>query len=298
MSNQRRDVAKELKQWKRLLDQLAHDMASPVSFLEQFILHYTSSTKDREDDEAEVNDAALRSLNKLKDMLEHMRSFSKLTEVFFDYSDYVETIRHITAETEAMAAEHGVEISYVGPEHLLGKFDKKKVERMLANLCVNSIEAMKKKGGSLTISLSNNDKNILIEVIDNGKGIPRNSIDKIFESGFTTGKKKGTGLGLAFCRSVMEAHGGSIKVFSEDNTGTVFTLTFPVQGAIKVNKIESPVGDAVIEAILLNENSEWQKELLQMLRDAYGEKNIKLITKDFPSTKDKKKYYTLDPVRK
>lgn len=296
MSDQGRDTAKELKQWKRLLDQMAHDMASPVSFLEQYILRFIGSREGSGEDDADVSEAALRSLKKLKDMLENMRSFSKLTEVFFDYSDLAEAIRNTISEISAMAKKNGVEVSYVGPEHLLGKFDRKKVERMLANLCVNAIEAMETKGGKLTISLTNDDKSILVDVSDRGKGIPRDSIDKIFEAGFTKGKKKGTGFGLAFCKDVMAAHGGSIKVFSESDRGTVFTLVFPAQAAIKAHKIENREGGTVIEAVLLNEDSEWQKELLQMLRDAYGEENIKLISQEFSSSKKKKKDYTLDPL--
>jgi signal transduction histidine kinase len=294
MKNRGSRSEKELRQWKKLLDQLAHDMASPVSFLEQYVLHAMDSNEDSQREEADFNKVALRSLNKLKDMLEHMRNFSKLTEVFFDYSDFAETIRNAIAEIGPLAKKHNIDIVYNGPEHFLGKYDRKKVERMLSNLCVNAVEAMDAKGSQLNIALTNDDKSILIEVSDDGKGIPRDSIDRIFETGFTKGKKKGTGLGLAFCRGVMDAHGGSIKVFSESDSGSVFTLSFPTHAAIMANKIRNKEGSETVEAVLLNEDSEWQKELLQMLRDAYGEENIKIVGREFASLKDKKKDYTLD----
>lgn len=69
---------------------------------------------------------------------------------------------------------------------------------------------------------------LLCRVSDTGKGIGQADIAKIFEPEFTKGKKSGTGLGLAHCRQVVEAHGGEIGVESEAGNGAAFTLKFPV----------------------------------------------------------------------
>ena len=67
---------------------------------------------------------------------------------------------------------------------------------------------------------------VIISVIDNGSGIVPEVIDKVFVPFFTT-KSKGSGIGLSLCRQIMNRHGGSISVISEEEKGTTFTLQFP-----------------------------------------------------------------------
>jgi signal transduction histidine kinase len=72
--------------------------------------------------------------------------------------------------------------------------------------------------------------NICVAIQDNGKGIPRENLEKIFQPGFTT-KEASTrlhGIGLYFCKQVVLAHHGEIKVESIPNSETIFTVTFPV----------------------------------------------------------------------
>ncbi|MFH1830521.1 MAG: hybrid sensor histidine kinase/response regulator, partial [Pseudomonadota bacterium] len=68
---------------------------------------------------------------------------------------------------------------------------------------------------------------LVISVVDNGKGISSEDLSHVFDSFFTKGKKGGTGLGLAYCKQVVEAHGGSIDVESEVGKGTMFTIRMP-----------------------------------------------------------------------
>ncbi|MCM8759989.1 MAG: HAMP domain-containing histidine kinase, partial [Candidatus Omnitrophica bacterium] len=69
---------------------------------------------------------------------------------------------------------------------------------------------------------------ISIKIADTGPGIPEENLDKIFEPFFTTDKKKGTGIGLALTKKIVESHGGSIKVESKLGSGAIFTIELPV----------------------------------------------------------------------
>jgi PAS domain S-box-containing protein len=100
------------------------------------------------------------------------------------------------------------------------------MRRALANLLLNALQAMS-DGGTLTISVSANDGSVAISVKDTGVGIPDEMKDKIF-SPLATGKAKGTGLGLAVVKRIIDAHGGTITFESEAGKGTTFTVSLPL----------------------------------------------------------------------
>jgi PAS domain S-box-containing protein len=108
--------------------------------------------------------------------------------------------------------------------------DRQQVMQVLGNLLTNACQAMP-GGGALTIrgklSSSNGQPFVSISIKDSGVGIPPENAGKIFEPLFTT-KAKGIGLGLAICKSLVEANGGQIEFKSELNKGSQFTLSLPV----------------------------------------------------------------------
>jgi signal transduction histidine kinase len=106
--------------------------------------------------------------------------------------------------------------------------DAKQMEIVFSNLILNSIQAIEAKG-KIMIQASEVDDSVMIDVIDNGRGISKEDLPKIFEPLFTT-KQNGTGLGLASCKSIIENHGGTIECSSIVGKGTVFTVSLPKIG--------------------------------------------------------------------
>jgi len=104
--------------------------------------------------------------------------------------------------------------------------DPTQMRRVFTNLATNAIQAMR-KGGELTISTSLKDGFASIAFQDTGVGIPKEDIEKLFIPLFTT-KSRGVGLGLPICKNVMEAHGGSIEVESQEGKGSTFTVKIPL----------------------------------------------------------------------
>ena len=100
--------------------------------------------------------------------------------------------------------------------------DFTKLEVVFTNLIMNSIQAMN-NSGQITISLTETNNDVAIQISDTGHGIPQNVLPKIFEPLFTT-KQIGTGLGLASCKQIIEQHHGKIKVASVEGRGTTFTI--------------------------------------------------------------------------
>jgi two-component system sensor histidine kinase AtoS len=101
--------------------------------------------------------------------------------------------------------------------------------RILTNLILNAVQSMP-KGGRLTIAGSTGDGSLTVAVRDTGVGIAPENLAKIFNPFFTT-KAQGQGLGLAVCKRLVEAQGGTINVKSAIGDGSTFTITMPSKSA-------------------------------------------------------------------
>jgi len=101
------------------------------------------------------------------------------------------------------------------------------IKRVLTNLVKNAVDAMP-EGGTISVAIQFSETRVEIRVADSGVGIPPERMKKLFQPFFTT-KKHGQGFGLAICKRVVEAHGGSITVESKVGRGTTFTVTLPVK---------------------------------------------------------------------
>jgi two-component system sporulation sensor kinase A len=104
--------------------------------------------------------------------------------------------------------------------------DGLRLEQVIMNLILNAYQAMK-NGGTLILSSRSRPGWVLLEVRDNGPGIPETVLPRLFEPFFTT-KKQGTGLGLPISQKIAEAHGGRIEAFNLNPHGTCFTLFLPL----------------------------------------------------------------------
>ena len=111
--------------------------------------------------------------------------------------------------------------------------DSVQLQQVLINLVLNAIEAMRDRGGELTIgSQLTADGNLVISVGDTGVGLPAENLERIFDPFFTT-KPEGTGMGLALTRSIVESHGGRVWAVANAGPGATFHFALPVQSEPK-----------------------------------------------------------------
>lgn len=107
--------------------------------------------------------------------------------------------------------------------------DKAQLEEAITNIVINAIQAFTEEG-EITVKTSSSNGNITVEISDNGPGIPKENIDKIFRPFYSSkGYGKGTGLGLSIVKRIITEHKGSIQVKSQPNKGTAFLITLPVK---------------------------------------------------------------------
>jgi PAS domain S-box-containing protein len=113
----------------------------------------------------------------------------------------------------------------VSDSSLRAMIDPTMMRRVFTNLFANAIQAMP-NGGELRVSLSRTGKDLLVGFTDTGVGIPEEDMSSLFKPLFTT-KAKGQGFGLAVCKRMVEAHGGTITIESRLGEGSTFTVKLP-----------------------------------------------------------------------
>ncbi|MCJ7580186.1 MAG: HAMP domain-containing histidine kinase, partial [Candidatus Aminicenantes bacterium] len=116
-------------------------------------------------------------------------------------------------------------------ENLFVQGDRETLEQVFSNLISNAVK-YNRPGGSVTITIKDEDESIIVEVQDTGIGIAPEHLPFIFDQFYRVNRKegqktKGTGLGLSIAKKIVEAHGGSIQVASAQGKGSTFSVTLP-----------------------------------------------------------------------
>ncbi|MBN2347594.1 MAG: hypothetical protein JXJ22_02080 [Bacteroidales bacterium] len=237
---------KELDSWQKLIRVLTHEImnsigpiTSTIKTIKEFLItNNEKSTKAIAEINQEIVDDTVRGLNIIEErsdgMLDFVEKFRSLTLIpkieynEFEVHSLCENILHLmSADFSANNINCTIEII---PKNLKLIADKNMIEQILLNLIKNAVQSFelsdKKSDNTILIkaySAINNQP--LIEVTDNGPGIPEDHLDKIFIPFFTT-KPGGSGIGLNLARQIMRLHKGSIRVHSKPDEETTFTLRF------------------------------------------------------------------------
>jgi len=172
-----------------------------------------------------------RANRKIRGLVENMLNFSRQSQLILRPVNLNSMVIDMLRSLEELAHERGVELVPA----LDGGIDEVSVDPesfydVLLNLTTNAIEAMPEgRGGKVVVRTSRLDgrHQLLIEVIDNGTGIPLEIQDRVFNLFFSTKGKRGTGIGLAATRKIVEEHGGTIEFSSTPGAGTHFKVYMP-----------------------------------------------------------------------
>jgi len=194
-----------------------------------------------------------KALKRVSAVIQRLLEYARTRDMHFEPADMHAVIENVVALVNVMARQSGVDIEYDFGENVpmvLG--DRYHLEQALLNLALNSLAAMP-QAGTLTFrtraqrSEDTSKEWVEIKVVDTGTGIPPENLSRIFEPFFTTKDPgKGTGLGLAMVREIVEAHHGTIDVESTVEIGTTVCITLPTV----VPGIENTDGTTAADAAL------------------------------------------------
>jgi nitrogen fixation/metabolism regulation signal transduction histidine kinase len=233
--------ATQAEAWEDLVKVLTHEIMNsitPVTSLAKtasLVVHDVIE-KDREgtavsEDLADLRDAVDTVARRSDSLTQFVDSYRQITRLAppekkrVRLADLFETVLRLS---EAECPESTVHFSFVvKPTELDVYADRDLLEPVLINILRNAWQACEGREDSTVVIRGrlNRRNNVVIEITDNGSGVPDKLGRKIFVPFFTT-KENGSGVGLALARQVMIAHGGFIRVSSNDSGGATFSLTF------------------------------------------------------------------------
>ena len=213
----------------QLVAGIAHEINTPVASIKSnngLVAKLLGSIEDSELKEmlTELNGINKEAVSRISTLVTSLKKFVRLDEAELQEADInkeldltLDLIRHETKNRIQVIRNYG-EIPMV-------KCFPNMLNQVFTNILVNACQAIE-GSGIITITTEYKDKNLIIKIKDDGKGIPQNQLDKIFTAGFTTKCAGiGTGLGLAICTKIIEKHKGKITVNSEVGKGSEFIIT-------------------------------------------------------------------------
>ncbi len=219
----------------RLAAGVAHEINNPLTGILTFT-RILQRSKDLGDKNQSHLQKIAESTVRVRKIVKGLLDFSRQTELDKEPTDVNRFIRSIISAMENQALVKSVSITFNPGENLpMLTLDRSQFQSVLINLIINAFDAME-RGGTIIISTGislfasdTDQKGVEISVADSGCGIQHEDLDKLFDPFFTTKEVgKGTGLGLSVSYGIVQRHGGTIRVQSEIDRGTTFTIWIPV----------------------------------------------------------------------
>jgi len=213
----------------RLASGVAHEINNPLGGIKvcfRNLMELEMDDATREEHVALINDCLL----KIKNIVAQLLNFSKMTVTEKSPTDLNGLLDRLLLLLNYAILEKGIAV-LKDFEEAFPKIpvDQGKIGQVFINIILNALHAMD-NGGALTIKTSRRDGFYEVLVQDTGRGIPPDIMPHIFDPFFTTKSVgDGTGLGLSVSKSIVEQHGGTIKVASEVGVGTAFTIRLPAE---------------------------------------------------------------------
>jgi signal transduction histidine kinase len=180
-------------------------------------------------------------MQRLDRVVQTLADFSRPMELHLREHDLRQVIGVVMELTAAEMEENGVQVAVEAPhEPLMVRADSELMQQAVLNILLNGMQAMP-GGGELRVKMRREQQFAVVEVIDEGVGIPAHLLPRIFELYFTT-KAKGSGIGLAMTYRILQLHGGAMDVRSNADVnsperGTVFTFRLPIAVGVEGRKV-------------------------------------------------------------
>lgn len=257
------DALKQLEELRHdLISMIVHDLKSPLTgvmsaldFLSTFPSSREKELTDKEhSSQAKVLQLAKRSSEEMLSMIQNLLDVAKMEEgrlhLHSQRVSLITLLNEVAEDFQVQVEKEAKSLRIVfSPELPDVLADADLIRRVMHNLLSNALRHTS-SGGNILVEAKSMDSVVQVTVADDGEGIPQEYKEKIFDKFVQAERKRmhlrtGTGLGLTFCKMVVELHSGKISVESEVGKGSAFTFTLPIQKQEKETAPETNLATTV-----------------------------------------------------
>ncbi len=220
---------------KEFVGNVAHELKTPIFSIQGYILTLLEGALEDPNFNRKFLQKAAKSVERMTMLIEDLDTITQFEsgslKLDLDKIDIVDLTREIIESREQEAEQKKIRVKFnkTYDRPIMVRADAFRISQVLTNLITNSIN-YGKEGGKTVIRFFDMDEQILVEVEDDGPGIDKVHLPRLFERFYRVDKSRarhqgGTGLGLAICKHIIEAHKQTINVRSEVGKGSVFSFT-------------------------------------------------------------------------
>lgn len=209
---------------------LAHEINNPLTAIIANTQILQRELKD-DPDRLEMIDLIARAGQRAAQVVRNLLDLARKEEYLFEPTDVNQTLNRAISLMQHELVSRSIQLIYEPAEELpqiMASQDR--LQGVWVNLLANAIDSFdESEERQIRVTTSATENEVRVMVMDTGKGIPPEKLNRIFEPFYTTkAPGKGTGLGLSLCHRIIKQHGGSIHVDSQIGVGTIFTVSLPI----------------------------------------------------------------------
>ena len=216
---------------------VSHELKTPITSIkvlaESLVQNESATAEEYKEFMTDIVEEIDRETKIINDLLTLVRTDSNRTELNLEKTDINEMMETIIKTVAPLAKNRGIDMSYECYREVEANVDSVKLSLAISNLIENAVK-YNVDNGWIKCSLNTDHKYFYIKVADSGVGIPDDAKDRVFDRFYRVDKARsrdtgGTGLGLSITSSIINAHKGTIKLYSESGKGTTFTVRIPLE---------------------------------------------------------------------
>ncbi len=213
-------TAQRTAAWADIARRIAHEIKNPLTPIqlsaERLRRKYGNSIAEDRGVFEQCTDTIVRQVDDIRRMVDEFSRFARMPKPVMMVDDITDTVRQVAFLQRVGNADIDIEVE-IGEDPMPARFDRRLISQGLTNIIKNAGEAVaavpanQLGRGRIVVSAARIDSEIVIDVIDNGIGLPKENRSRLLEPYVTT-REKGTGLGLAIVGKILEEHGGRIEL--------------------------------------------------------------------------------------
>jgi two-component system nitrogen regulation sensor histidine kinase NtrY len=214
-------TAQRSSAWADIARRIAHEIKNPLTPIqlsaERLRRKYGNTIKEDKMVFEQCTDTIVRQVDDIKRMVDEFSRFARMPKPVIAAEDVAETVRQVVFMMRVGHQDIDIEFT-TSDEAVPARFDRRLIQQALTNIIKNAAEAIggipvaERGRGRIQVRAGREGPDIVIDVIDNGPGLPKENRNRLLEPYVTT-REKGTGLGLAIVGKILEEHGGKLELF-------------------------------------------------------------------------------------